>query len=128
MYSNELSERFAFYYTLAWFDRYVRGGADPYTSQPAWQRLTNLGTYDDSADSNSKGKLAIGAGLYDPTSVDPTDPMSGNVPYEIKGVPIVNTLSFYFYSQYRLTDPGSDKVRTCTDMLAHCPAKQPAGP
>jgi len=124
MYSNELSERFAFYYTLAWFDQYLRGGNNPYTSQPAWQRLTNLGQYDDSADRNTKGRLAIGAGVYDATAADPTDPMSGNVPYEIKGVPIPNSLSFYFFSQYRLTDRSGD-VHSCSDMLAHCPAKQP---
>jgi hypothetical protein len=127
MYSNELSERFAFYYTLAWFDQYLRNGANPYTSQSAWDRLTNLGKYDDSADRNAKGRLAIGAGVYDATAADPTDPMSGNVPYEIKGVAIPNSLSFYFFSQYRLTD-RTGKVRACTDMLASCPAKQPEVP
>ena len=129
-YSNELSERFAYYYTLAWFDQYVRNGTDPYTAQPAWQRLTNLSAYDDSADRNSAGTVSIGAGLYDPTAAtaNPADPMSGNVPYIIKGVPIPNSLSFYFYSQYRLTDPRSHHVQTCTDMLANCPATQPAVP
>jgi hypothetical protein len=126
--SNELSERFAFYYTLAWLDRYLRDGTDPYTRQPAWQRLTSLAKYDASADRNSRGTLAIGAGVYDPTAVDPTDPMSGNVPYRVAGIPIRNALSFYFYSEYRLTDPQSGRVRTCTDMLAGCPAKQPAVP
>ena len=126
--SNELSERFAFYYTLAWFDQYLRNGRDPYTSQPAYERLTNLGKYDESADRNSKSKLAIGAGVWDASAADPTDPMSGNVPYEIKGVPIPNSLSFYFFSQYRLTDPTSGRVRTCSDMLANCPAKQPKVP
>jgi len=126
--SNELSERFAFYYTLAWFDQYLRGGKDPYTSQPALQRLTSVSEYDDSADTNSRGRLAIGAGVYDPTALDPTDPMSGNVPYTIKGIPIPNSLSFYFYSQFRLTDPKSGQLRTCTDMLAGCPAKQAAVP
>ena len=125
--SNELSERFAFYYTLAWFDQYLRGGKDPYTSQSAYQRLTSVGKYDDSADRNSKGRLAIGAGVYDPTKIDPTDQMSGNVPYEIGGIPIPNSLSFYFYSEFRLTDPKGH-LQTCTDMLAGCPAKQPAVP
>jgi len=126
--SNELSERFAFYYTLAWFDRYLRAGHDPYTSQPAWQRLTSLGNYDDSPDRNSRGRVSIGTGVYDPTAADPTDPMSGNVPYLVKGIPILNSLSFYFYSEYRLTDPATGRVRTCVDMLAHCPAKQPKLP
>lgn len=126
--SNELSERFAFYYTLAWFDQYLRAGKDPYTSQSAYQRLTSVGKYDDSADRNSKGRLSIGAGVYDPSAVNPTDPMSGNVPYEIGGIPIPNSLSFYFYSEFRLTNPDSGRVHTCTDMLAGCPAKQPAVP
>jgi hypothetical protein len=126
--SNELSERFAFYYTLAWFDQYLRGGNDPYTPQSAWQRLTNVGKYDASADRNDHGRVSIGAGVYDPSAVNPADPTSGNVPYEIAGIPIPNSLSFYFYSQYRLTDPTSGHTRTCTDMLAGCPAKQPPVP
>jgi hypothetical protein len=126
--SNELSERFAFYYTLAWFDQYLRGGNDPYTPQSAWQRLTTVGKYDASADRNDHGRVSIGAGVYDPSAVNPADPTSGNVPYEIAGIPIPNSLSFYFYSQYRLTDPTSGHTRTCTDMFAGCPAKQPPVP
>ena len=126
--SNELSERFAFYYTLAWFDQYLRNGRDPYTPQPALQRLTNVAIYDQSADRNTHGPVAIGAGLYDPTAVDPTDPMSGNVPYKIGGISIPDSLSFYFYSEFRLTDPRNGRLQTCTDMLAGCPAQQPSVP
>jgi dienelactone hydrolase len=128
--SNELSERFAFYYTLAWFDRYLRGGTDPFTVQSAYARLTNLGRYDTSADRNSKGTVSIGAGVFDPAAAaaDPTDPMAGNVPYRITGLPILNTLSFYYYSEYRLTDPRTRAVRSCTDMLAHCPKVAPKIP
>ena len=50
------------------------------------------------------------------------------MPYTIRGIPVPNSLSFYFYSQYRLTDPRTGRVHTCTDMLAHCPAKRPAVP
>jgi dienelactone hydrolase len=128
--SNQLSERFAFYYTLAWFDRYVRGGRNPYTAASAFDRLTALGKYDTSADRNSKGVVSIGAGLFDPAlaAANPTDPMAGNVPYRITGVPITGSLSFYYFSQYRLTDPRTHRVRTCTDMLAHCPKVQPKVP
>jgi dienelactone hydrolase len=128
--SNQLSERFAFHYTLAWFDQYLRDGRNPYTSQSAFSRLTSLGTYDDSADRNSKGAVSIGTGSYDPTAAaeDPTNNRAGNVPYLIKGVPITGSLSFYYYSQYRLTDPRTGKTRTCTDMLAGCPKVQPAVP
>jgi len=128
--SNELSERFAFYYTLAWFDRYLRGGADPFTSQSAYARLTTLGRYDASADRNSKGTVSIGAGVFDPAASadNPADPMVGNVPYRISGLSILNSLSFYYYSEYRLTDPRTHAVRTCADMLAHCPKVAPKVP
>jgi hypothetical protein len=128
MPSNELSERFAFHYTLAWFDQYLRAGQDPYTTRPALQRLTDLKTYDDSSDVNRLGPVSIGAGVYDPTSADPSDPMSGNTPYRIKGVSVPGSLSFYFYSQYRLTDPATDSPLTCTDMVAGCPKVAPPTP
>jgi dienelactone hydrolase len=128
--SNELSERFAFYYTLAWFDRYLRADRDPFTSQSAYDRLTNLNKYDASADKNTKGTVSIGAGVFDPTAAagNASDPMAGNVPYTIAGLPILNTLSFYYYSQYHLTDPATGQLRTCTDMLAHCPKVAPKVP
>jgi hypothetical protein len=128
--SNQLSERFAFYYTLAWFDQYLRDGSNPYTAQPAFSRLTSLGRYDASADRNSKGVVSIGTGTYDPAraAADPTDNRAGNVPYLIKGISIPDSLSFYYYSQYRLTDPRAHRVRTCTDMIAGCPKSQPSIP
>jgi hypothetical protein len=118
--SNQLSERFAFVWTLAWFDRYVRSGPDPFTPMSAFDRLTNLGRYDSSADANSLGTVSIGTGTWDPAK--------GNVPYRIRGIPVTGSLSFYYYSGYRLTDPRSGRVRTCTDLLAHCPRVQPAVP
>jgi dienelactone hydrolase len=128
--SNELSERFAFNYTLAWFDRYLRADRDPYTAMSAYDRLTSLGRYDTSADRNSKGVVSIGAGVFDPTVAagDPSDPMAGNVPYRIAGIPILDSLSFYYYSQYHLTDPRTGRLRTCVDMLAKCPRKAPKVP
>jgi hypothetical protein len=128
--SNELSERFAFYYTLAWFDRYLRAGRDPFTTASAFSRLTDLGRYDTSADRNSKGLVSIGAGVFDPAAAasNPTDPTAGNTTYRIAGIPILNSLSFYYYSQYRLTDPRTNRVRTCTDMLAKCPRVAPKVP
>jgi dienelactone hydrolase len=128
--SNELSERFAFYYTLAWFDRYLRAGRDPFTPQSAFSRLTSLGRYDTSADRNAKGTVSIGAGVFDPAmaAANPADPMAGNVPYRIAGIPIVNSLSFYYYSEYHLTDPRTHRLRTCSDMLAHCPPVAPRVP
>src|SRR3954454_6770315 len=54
--ASRLGERVAFYYTRAWFDRYLKG--DPAT----YGRLTAK-TFDGSADASS-----IGAGTYDPTA------------------------------------------------------------
>jgi dienelactone hydrolase len=127
--ANELGERFAFYYTLAWFDEYLRGGHDPYTSQPAYSRLTNLGAYDASADRNRLGTVAIGAGTFDPSAAaaNPTDTTAGNVPYRIKGIHIPDSLSFYYYSEYRLTN-AHHRVHTCSDMRARCPRVQPRTP
>ena len=53
---------------------------------------------------------------------------AGNVPYTIKGIPVLNSLSFYYYSQFRLTDPRTHHVRTCSDMLARCPKVAPPTP
>jgi dienelactone hydrolase len=124
--ANELGERFAFYYTLAWFDQYLRGGTNPFTAQSALSRLTALGTYDGSADSNSLGQVSIGTGTFDPTTG--ASASKGNVPYLIKGISIPNSLSFYYFSAYRLTDPKTHQVRTCTDLLARCPRVTPAVP
>lgn len=128
--SNQLSERFAFYWTLAWLDQYLRGDSNQLTPQPAFQRLTSLRGYDGSADRNAGGAVSIGTGSYDPAAAaaDPTNPRAGNVPYLIKGISIPDSLSFYYYSQYRLTDPRTGRVRTCSDMLAGCPRVQPAVP
>ena len=140
MPANEIGERIAFYYTLAWFDEYLRGGRDPLLpkSDNAYHRLTSLGRFDRSADHNDNrvdrgaADVSFGAGTYsaDKAAADPTDPAAGNVPYEIKGIPIRDTLSFYYYSEYRLHDPRAkgDPLRACSDMLARCPAEQPPTP
>ena len=138
--ANEIGERVAFYYTLAWLDEYLRGGADPLlpAGDTAFHRLTSLAAYDQSADHNDNtanraaADISIGAGTYNPAeaAADPTDPTAGNVPYDIQGISIPDTLSFYYYSEYSLRTPdrpGQPRV-TCNDMLAGCPARQPANP
>ena len=52
--ASELAERFASYYTVAWFNRYLKG------DDSGFKRLTAT-KFDSSADTDS-----IGAGLYDP--------------------------------------------------------------
>jgi dienelactone hydrolase len=108
--ANELGERMASYYTLAWFDLQLRGDDTGFT------RLT-ASKFDDSADVSS-----IGAGIYDPAQADPTDPYAGNLPYMIEGIPVKDAVSFYYLSSYSLTVPHGDDAVTCSDMRAGCAA------
>lgn len=81
--ASRYGERVAMYYTLAWFDRYVRGDAS------ATERLTAT-RFDGSADASS-----IGAGTYDVAN-------NVNVPYKIKDDCVANRISFYQRSAYFL--------------------------
>jgi dienelactone hydrolase len=92
----------SFYYTLAWFDRYLKGEK---ARRAATARLTSQ-KFDDSGDVHS-----ISGGVFDPGT-------GSNVPAKIAGQPIANRLSFEFRSKYFLG--GGD--RQCTDMRAGCPA------
>jgi dienelactone hydrolase len=116
--ANELGERVASYYTVAWFDRYLKGDSTGY------QRLTAT-TFDKSADTDS-----IGAGVFDPSlaAQNPLDPTAGNAPYTINGLPVANLVSFYYMSEYTLHDPATGGVVTCLDMRAACPPVAPATP
>jgi hypothetical protein len=108
--ASRLGERFASHYTVAWFDRYLKGDA------AALDRLTAT-EFDGGADATS-----IGAGDFsqDAALANPTDPTAGNVPYTIAGMPVANALSFYYGSAYSLTDPATGELRTCADMAAGC--------
>src|SRR4051812_14082968 len=87
------------YYTLAWFDRYLKGSAD------AFGRLTGR-AFDSSADVHY-----ISGGTFDPAT-------GANVPAHIAGQPVADRLSFHWRSAYSL-DGG--RVR-CEDIRAGCPA------
>lgn len=128
--ASELAERFAFYYTLAWLDQYLRGGRDPYTANPAFSRLTSLASYDPSPDRNGAGTVSIGAGTYSPAAAaaGPANPEAGNVPYTVDGISIPDSLSFYYYSEFSLHNPATGTRDTCLDMRAGCPASQPPTP
>lgn len=114
--ASRLGERVAFYYTLAWFDRYVKGDTR------ATDRLTAT-MFDGSSDAHS-----IGAGTYDAAkaAASPADTTAGNVPYTIKGDKVADRLSFYYDSAYSLT--RHKEHVTCTDMRASCPATAPQYP
>lgn len=115
--ASSMGERVAFYYSLAWFDYYLRGDPNAFTRLVANQ-------FDSSSDAH-----AIGAGYYSPqaAAADPTDPAAGNLPYKIAGLPVADRFSFYYESEYSLTAPGGTKT-ACSDMRAGCPASPPATP
>jgi dienelactone hydrolase len=87
----------AAYYTLAWFDRYLRRGSIT--------RLTAT-RFDASEDVHD-----ISAGTFDPAT-------RANVPPYLKGRPVVDRLSFHFRSGYWL---GHGAI-ACEDIRAGCPA------
>lgn len=105
--ASRLGERVSMYYTLAWFDRYVRG------DKKAEDRLTAT-TFDDSADRSSTG-----AGQFSATAAaaKPTDLAAGNVPYKIAGLPVADRLSLYYASGY---DLGKGPKRVCENLRAGC--------
>jgi dienelactone hydrolase len=116
--AGSLAERFAFYYTLAWFDYELRG------EQSGFDRLVAT-TYNNSADIHS-----IGAGTFDPgiALTDPLNVNAANVPYRISGIPVANSLSIYYESEYSIRNRSTGALATCVDMRANCPAVAPPVP
>lgn len=98
--ASRYGERTAFYWTLAWFDRYLKG------DRRATSRLMAR-TMDGSADRSS-----IGAGTYDQTT-------ASNVPYRIAGDCVASRVSIYFRSSLWL-ERGRHQVRNL--RARGCPA------
>ena len=94
------------YYTLAWFDRYVKGGS---AASDALRRLTAT-SFDSSADVHY-----ISGGRFDPAT-------GRNAPAQIGAQPVRDRLSFHFRSAYFLRG-GRD---VCEDMRAGCPSPPPS--
>ena len=95
-----------FYYTLAWFDRYLMGAAGGHAERAERGRRRLVATeFDDSADIHN-----ISGGTWDPST-------GRNVPAQIAGQPVADRLSFHFRSAYFL-DGG--RLR-CESMRAGCP-------
>jgi dienelactone hydrolase len=95
--ASSVGERVALYYTLAWFDRWLK----PSTKKIARERLLAR-QFDDSAD-----RVAIGQGTYDPLT-------RSNVPYEVEGGQVEQHLSPWFVSR-----AAFDHVR-CEDLRSGC--------
>lgn len=107
---NRYVESVSNYFTLAWFDRYVRGATEPEVAASGFERLT-AEEFDDSADRHN-----ISQGVFDPALADPADPYSGNVPYSIEGMPVADRLSFFFRAKCAITAPGTEQVVTSEDI------------
>ncbi len=102
---NRYAEIVTVYYTLAWFDRYLKDADD------AFARL-RAETFDDSADHHN-----ISQGLFDPMqAATSADPYGGNLPYTLADKPVADRLSFYFHSKCFLTEPRSGSRATSEDM------------
>ena len=86
------------YYTLAWFDRYLKGDGEVLPRLIATR-------FDDSAD-----RHYISGGRFDPAT-------GSNVPAQIGGQAVRDRLSFHFRSAYFL-DGGR---HVCEDMRKGCP-------
>lgn len=99
------------YYTLAWFDRYLKGAHDPALAVDAFRRLTAQ-TFDESADRHN-----ISQGLYDKAAAGDSV-LKGNRPYLVGGTPVRDRLSFYFQSRCAITKPGSTARVGSEDMRA----------
>jgi dienelactone hydrolase len=99
--ASRLGELMSGYYTLAWFDRYLKG------QQSALARLTAT-RFDASIDRHS-----IGAGTYSAAAAaaHPNDPTAGNVPYTIGGDCTANLLSFYYRSAFHLGGQINNDLR-----------------
>ena len=91
---------------MAWFDRYLKGLAEPDTAADGYRRL--LATrFDDLADRHN-----LGAGYY--------DPVDGNQPYRIAGLSVCDRMSFYFKSRLAITAPGNDQLIATEDWKTAC--------
>ena len=112
---NRYVETVSVYYTLAWFDRYLKG--DRKLAKDAFGRLT-ASVFDDSADRHN-----ISQGFYDPARAAASgDPYAGNVPYRIKGMTTASRMSFYFPSKCYLTVPGDGRLAISDDVRRRgCP-------
>ena len=109
--ASRYGEAVSVYYTLAWFDRYLKGDEDPRLAADAFARLT-ADEFDASADLHN-----ISQGLFDPVlAAQSADPYGGNVPYALNGMSVADRLSFYFHSKCFIRPPGGTEHLVSDDM------------
>jgi hypothetical protein len=96
---SRYGQRVYAYYTLAWFDRYLKGPDDQRIGRDALARLTAT-TFDGSADVS-----AIDMGTFVPGV--------GNRPVTIDGLSVVDRLSFTGPRDGGLARAGRSNARTC---------------
>lgn len=109
--ASQYGEAVSAYYTIAWYDRYLKGGDDAAVARDAFERLTASG-FDGSYDRHN-----ISQGYYDPVQhAASADLYGGNVPYLLEDLPVADRLSFYFLSKCFLTAPGSQVRHTSDDL------------
>lgn len=100
--ASSKGQQVALYFTVAWFDRWLKGHGNPAVADDARQRLIGS-TFDNTAD-----RTSIGQGTYDPLA-------DANVPYRIRGEPVTEHLSRLFRTKFAF-----DGLR-CFDRRAECP-------
>ena len=109
--SSQYGEAVSAYYTVAWFDRYLRGAHDPAVARGAFERLI-ADRFDDSYDRHN-----ISQGVYDPAQqMASGDVYGGNVPYLLEELPVADRLSFYYDSKCFLTSPISGERISSNDL------------
>jgi hypothetical protein len=120
---NRFAETVSVYYTLAWFDRYLKGAGDPAIANTAFKRLIAT-RFDGSSDRHN-----ISQGLYDAAAAaaDPADPYAGNVPYKIAGLPVADRYSFYFPSKCFIRAPGRNGRRFVSEDMRTQGCKRAGG-
>ena len=112
---NRYAETVSVYYTLSWFDRYLKGIGRRRVAKKAFRRLVAK-TFDAYADRHN-----ISQGLYDPAlaAQSPGDPYAGNVPYTIAGLAVADRYSFYFPSKCFIRAPGRKGKRSVSNDMRH---------
>ena len=120
---NRYAETVSVYYTLSWFDRYLKGATDRGAAEQAFRRLT-APRFDDYADRHD-----ISQGIFDPAraAAHPDDPYAGNVPYAIDGLPVRDRMSFYFPSKCSIHAPDGSLFETDDVRANGCPLRSRSG-